>query len=49
MYSEAGGIIAENLANLDSVNFDSPFIVFLPLKLIGCDGSPARAVAIDFK
>jgi len=49
MVSEAGGIIAENLANLDSVNFDSPFIVFLPLKLIGCDGSPVRAVAIDFK
>jgi kynurenine formamidase len=49
MYSEAGGIIAENLANLDSVDFDSPFIVFLPLKLAGCDGSPVRAVAIDFE
>jgi kynurenine formamidase len=49
MYSKAGGIIAENLANLDLVDFDSPFVVFLPLKLIGCDGSPVRAVAIDFK
>lgn len=49
MYAEAGGIIAENLANLDSVDFDSPFIIFLPLKLIGCDGSPVRAVAIDFR
>jgi kynurenine formamidase len=49
MYSEAGGIIAENLANLVSVDFDSPFIVFLPLKLAGCDGSPVRAVAIDFE
>jgi kynurenine formamidase len=48
MYSEAGGIIAENLAHLDSVDFDSPYIIFLPLKLIGCDGSPVRAVAIDF-
>ncbi len=48
MYSEAGGIIAENLANLDSVDFDSPFIIFLPLKLIGCDGSPVRAAAVDF-
>lgn len=48
MYAEAGGIIAENLANLDSVDFDSPFIIFLPLKFIGCDGSPVRAVAVDF-
>jgi kynurenine formamidase len=48
MYSKAGGIIAENLAHLDSVDFDSPYIIFLPLKLIGCDGSPVRAVAIDF-
>jgi kynurenine formamidase len=48
MYSAAGGIIAENLAHLDSVDFDSPFIIFLPLKLIGCDGSPVRAVAVEF-
>jgi kynurenine formamidase len=48
MYSLAGGIIAENLANLDSVDFESPFIIFLPLKLAGCDGSPVRAVAVDF-
>ena len=48
MYSAAGGIIVENLANLDAVDFDSPFIIFLPLKLIGCDGSPVRAVAVDF-
>ena len=48
MYSQAGGIIAENLANLDMVDFDSPFLFFLPLKLIGCDGSPVRAVAIEF-
>ena len=49
MYSLTGGIIAENLANLDSVDFESPFIIFLPLKLAGCDGSPVRAVAVDFK
>ena len=48
MYSQAGGIIAENLANLDLVDFLSPYFIFLPLKLIGCDGSPVRAVAVDF-
>lgn len=48
MFSAAGGIIVENLANLDLVDFESPFLVFLPLKLLGCDGSPVRAVAIQF-
>ena len=48
MYSAAGGIIAENLAHLDAINFRSTFIILLPLKLIGCDGSPVRAVAVEF-
>jgi len=48
MYSAAGGIIAENLAHLDAIDFDMPFIFFLPLRLIGCDGSPVRAIAIEF-
>jgi kynurenine formamidase len=49
MFSAANGIIAENLAYLDKVDFEKPFIIFLPLKLIGCDGSPVRAVAIEFQ
>ena len=49
MESVAGGIIVENLANLDVVEFDSPvYYFFCPAKLIGCDGSPVRAVAVDF-
>ncbi len=35
MYAAAGGIIAENLANLDKVDLTDPFLIFLPLKLIG--------------
>ena len=46
MYSQAGGIIVENLAGLDQVDFENPLIICLPLKLIGCDGSPIRAVAV---
>ena len=46
MYSQAGGIIVENLAGLDQVDFENPLIICLPLKLIGCDGSPVRAVAV---
>ena len=49
MYSEAGGIIAENLANLDQIDFEDPFLIFLPLNLIGCDGSPVRAAAIAYE
>jgi len=49
MFADAGGIIVENLANLDLVDFAAPFLIFLPLKLVGCDGSPVRAVAVDFE
>jgi kynurenine formamidase len=49
MFSEAGRVIAENLAHLDLVDFESPFFIFLPLKLVGCDGSPVRAVAVEFE
>lgn len=48
MYAASGGVIAENLENFDHIGFDNPFIIILPLKLIGCDGSPVRAVAVEF-
>ncbi len=41
------GIIAENLSNFSAIDFDNPLIVSFPLRLVGCDGSPVRAVAID--
>ncbi|EPQ55332.1 cyclase family protein [Gloeophyllum trabeum ATCC 11539] len=41
----AGGVIAENLNNLDNINFDDVMVSLLPLRLTGCDGSPIRAVA----
>ena len=49
MYSAGNGIIAENLAHFDDIDFDDPFVIFLPLKLIGVDGSPVRAVAVQFE
>jgi len=49
MYAENEGLIAENLAFFDKVDFEEPFVMFLPLRLIGCDGSPVIAVAVDFK
>ncbi|WP_170086737.1 cyclase family protein [Kyrpidia spormannii] len=43
----AGGIIIENLCNLNAVDFADPVIVVFPLRIEGADGSPVRAVAMD--
>jgi kynurenine formamidase len=43
----AGGVIAENLANLGNIDFPDPLISLLPVKLGGADGAPARAVAME--
>ncbi len=43
----AGGVIAENLANLAAVDFPNPLFSLLPIKLGGSDGAPVRAVAIE--
>jgi kynurenine formamidase len=43
----AGGIFAENLTNLGSVDFDDPMVSLLPIRLGGeADGAPCRAVAL---
>ncbi|KAH8996842.1 putative cyclase [Lactarius akahatsu] len=45
----AGGLIVENLTNLDSLLGTGPdtevIVSVLPLRIAGCDGSPVRAVA----
>src|SRR3712207_2094060 len=43
----AGGVIAENLTNLEAVDFPDPFLSLLPIKLGGSDGAPVRAVAME--
>jgi kynurenine formamidase len=43
----AGGVIAENLTNLEAVDFPDPFLSLLPMKLGGSDGAPVRAVAME--
>lgn len=42
----AGGAIIENLNNLAAVTWSDPVFAALPLRLIGLDGSPVRAVAM---
>lgn len=41
------GIIAENLTNFEAIDFEDPLICAFPLRIVGCDGSPVRAVAVD--
>lgn len=41
------GIIAENLTNFEGIDFVDPLICAFPLRIIGSDGSPVRAVAIQ--
>lgn len=48
LIASAGGVIGENLRNLEAVDFD-PFVSCLPLRLAGADGAPARAVALDLE
>lgn len=43
----AGGVIAENLANLGAIDFPDPFLSLLPVKLGSSDGAPVRAVALE--
>jgi kynurenine formamidase len=47
LIAEAGGIIVENLAGLERIDWDEPFITVFPLRLTGADGSPTRAVAME--
>ena len=36
-------MIGENWAFFDQIDFERPYVIALPMKLIGCDGSPVRA------
>ena len=47
LIAKAGGVICENLTNLESIDFDRPFASLLPIKFVGIDGAPVRAVAMQ--
>lgn len=49
LIAERGGVIAENLRNLDQVDFPDPLVSVLPIALEGADGAPARAVALQVR
>jgi arylformamidase len=42
----AGAVIVENLTNLDAIRGDRFQLIALPLRIVGRDGSPVRAVGV---
>lgn len=47
-FAAAGGLIAENLAGTAALDpAVEPLLLLLPLNIVGCDGSPVRAVALE--
>jgi arylformamidase len=42
----AGAVIVENLTNLDAIRGDRFQLIALPLRIVGRDGSPVRAVGM---
>ena len=41
--------VIEGLANLDAVKGKRIFLICIPLKIMGVDGAPARAIALEFE
>jgi len=49
LIAKVGGVICENLCNLESVDFADPLVSLLPMKFVGIDGAPVRAVAMEMR
>ncbi|MQA88233.1 MAG: cyclase family protein [Streptosporangiales bacterium] len=49
LVAAANGVIGENFAHLDRIDFPDPFVAFFPIKLTGADGAPVRAVAMQLE
>ncbi|HZG59208.1 MAG TPA: cyclase family protein [Anoxybacillus sp.] len=46
--TSVNGVIGENFINFEKIDFADPYIIAFPLCLPGVDGSPVRAVAVEF-
>jgi kynurenine formamidase len=45
---KGGVVIVESLTKLDQLRQETVELTVLPLKILGCDGSPVRAVAVEY-
>lgn len=49
LFSEKRLMIGENWTNFEAIDFDNIVIAAFPLKIVGTDGSPVRAVAMEIE
>ena len=42
-------MIGENWAYFDQIDFDNVVVAAFPMKIVGTDGSPVRAVAMEIE
>lgn len=49
LFSEKRLMIGENWAYFDNIDFDNVVVAAFPLKIVGTDGSPVRAVAMEIE
>lgn len=49
LFSEKRLMIGENWANFDKIDFEHVVIAAFPMKIVGTDGSPVRAVAMEIE
>ena len=49
LFSEKRLMIGENWAYFDRIDFDNVVVAAFPLKIVGTDGSPVRAVAMEIE
>ena len=49
LFSEKRLMIGENMAYFDQIDFDHVVVAAFPMKIVGTDGSPVRAVAIEIE
>lgn len=49
LFSEKRLMIGENRAYFDRIDFENPYIIAIPMKVVGCDGSPVRAIAVEWE
>lgn len=40
LFSEKRLMIGENWAYFDKIDFENPYVIAIPMKVVGCDGSP---------
>lgn len=49
LFSEKRLMIGENWAYFDRIDFENPYVIAIPMKVVGCDGSPVRAIAVEWE